>query len=68
MGLRQLVAVIGDSQNAGSVRLHRALGFEPCGTLRAVGFKHGRWLDVVTMQKPLNGGDAGAPEGPGMPL
>jgi phosphinothricin acetyltransferase len=68
MGLRQLVAVIGDSENAGSVRLHQALGFQPCGTLRAVGFKHGRWLDVVTMQKPLNGGDAGAPEGPGMPL
>ena len=68
MGLRQLVAVIGDSQNTGSVRLHQALGFEPIGALPSVGFKHGRWLDVVMMQKPLNGGDARDPDGPGMPL
>jgi phosphinothricin acetyltransferase len=68
MGLRQLVAVIGDSENAGSLRLHQTLGFEPCGTLPSVGFKHGRWLDVVMMCKPLNGGDARDPDGPGMPL
>ena len=68
IGLRQLVAVIGDSENAGSLRLHQALGFEPCGTLPSVGFKHGRWLDVVMMQKALNGGDARDPDGPGMPL
>ena len=68
MGLRQLVAVIGDSANAGSMALHRALGFEPCGTLGSVGFKHGRWVDVVMMQKPLNGGEASAPTGAGMPL
>ena len=61
MGLRQLVAVIGDTHNAGSIALHRALGFQMCGTLPSVGFKAGRWLDVVLMQRPLNGGDASAP-------
>ena len=66
LGLRQLVAVIGDSQNAGSLGLHRALGFEPCGALRAVGWKHGRWLDVVMMQKKLNGGAAAGPSGAGL--
>jgi phosphinothricin acetyltransferase len=67
-GLRQLVAVIGDSANVGSVALHRALGFEPIGVLPDTGFKHGRWLDVVLMQKPLNGGSETPPEGPGIPL
>ncbi len=60
LGLRRMVALIGDSANAGSVRLHEALGFEPVGTLPAVGYKHGRWLDVVLMHKALNGGDGGA--------
>lgn len=68
LGMRQLVAVIGDSANAGSIGLHRALGFEPCGALPAVGFKHGRWLDVVLMQKALNGGARRTPEGPGLGL
>ena len=63
-GLRQLVAVIGDSGNAGSIGLHRALGFEPAGTLADVGYKHGRWLDVVLMRRALNGGGRSAP-GPG---
>lgn len=62
MGLRQLVAVIGDSQNEGSIALHRALGFSFCGTLPAVGYKAGKWLDVVFMQLPLNGGDQGRPD------
>jgi phosphinothricin acetyltransferase len=57
MGLRRMVALIGDSANTGSVRLHEALGFQPVGTLPAVGYKHGRWLDVVLMHKALNGGD-----------
>jgi phosphinothricin acetyltransferase len=61
MGLRQLVAVIGDSRNAGSIVLHRALGFQMCGTLPSVGFKSGRWLDVLLMQKALNGGDGSPP-------
>ena len=60
-GLRRLVAVIGDSHNGGSIALHRTLGFAPCGALPSVGFKFGRWLDVVLMQLPLNGGDADLP-------
>ncbi|CAN7414087.1 GNAT family N-acetyltransferase [Phenylobacterium sp. LjRoot225] len=68
MGLRQVVAVIGDSRNAASVGLHRALGFEPAGVGRNVGFKHGRWVDVVWMQKALNGGDATAPDATGLTL
>jgi len=58
-GLRQMVAVVGDSENAASIGLHRALGFEKAGCFRNVGFKHGRWLDIVLMQRPLGpGGDA----------
>lgn len=68
MGLRQVVAVIGDSQNVGSIGLHRALGFQDAGVGRSLGFKHGRWVDIVWMQKPLNGGDATPPDGPGIPL
>jgi len=68
MGLRQMVAVIGDSANAASIGLHRSLGFEETGLGRAVGFKHGRWVDVVWMQRPLNGGDAAAPTGSGLDL
>lgn len=64
-GLRQVMAVIGDSANAGSIGLHRSLGFEHCGAARSVGFKHGRWVDIVWMQKAL--GD-GAPSGPGLEL
>lgn len=58
---RQMVAVIGDSGNAGSVALHRSLGFEEIGTLRAVGFKHGRWVDTVYMQRALGPGGATLP-------
>lgn len=53
MGKRQMLAVIGDSNNEGSIGLHLACGFEPCGTLREVGFKHERWVDVILMQKAL---------------
>jgi phosphinothricin acetyltransferase len=66
MGLRQLLAVIGDSGNAGSIALHRSLGFQDRGIGRAVGFKHGRWLDIVTLQRPLNDGAASLPTGPGL--
>jgi L-amino acid N-acyltransferase YncA len=68
LGVRQLMAVIGDSQNAGSMGLHRALGFEQMGIGKSVGFKHGRWVDIVHMQKPLNGGDTRLPDGPGVKL
>lgn len=53
LGYRQMIAVIGDSANNPSVRLHEALGFVPVGQLRAVGFKFGRWIDSVFMQRPL---------------
>ncbi len=56
LGFRQMVAVIGDSANDASVRLHKAAGFELIGTLRDVGFKHGRWLDTVIMQLALGPG------------
>jgi phosphinothricin acetyltransferase len=68
MGLRQVVAVIGDSGNAASIGLHRSLGFEDAGVVRSVGFKHGRWVDIVTMQKALNGGDGRAPDAQGLTL
>jgi len=68
LGLRQVMAVIGDSGNAASIGLHRALGFEHMGVGRSVGFKHGRFVDIVWMQKPLNGGDSRAPDGPGLTL
>ncbi len=52
-GARQMLAVIGDSNSTASIALHRALGFEPAGVLRAAGWKFGRWLDVVLMQRSL---------------
>jgi phosphinothricin acetyltransferase len=61
LGLRQMVAVIGDSANAASIGLHRALGFEQTGLLRSSGRKFDRWLDVVLMQRSLGEGDASAP-------
>ena len=67
-GLRQVVAVIGDSGNAASIGLHRALGFEHQGVGRSFGFKHGRWVDIVWMQKALNGGDTRAPDAEGLQL
>ena len=61
LGARQIVAVIGDSANASSIALHRKCGFEHSGTIRAVGFKLGRWVDVVMMQRALNGGASTPP-------
>ncbi len=63
-GARQVLAVIGDSANAGSIGVHRALGFEHTGVLRSAGWKFGRWLDVVLMQKSLGLGDATEPVDP----
>lgn len=60
-GARQMLAVIGDSGNAGSVGLHTRLGFRHVGTQRAVGFKFGRWVDTVTMQLALGAGSATIP-------
>ena len=61
-GARQMLAVIGDSANAGSVGVHRACGFEDVGVFKAAGWKFGRWLDVVLMQKALGEGAANAPQ------
>ena len=61
LGFRQMVAVIGDSANDASVRLHKAAGFELIGTLKDVGFKHGRWLDTVIMQRALGRGAESQP-------
>jgi L-amino acid N-acyltransferase YncA len=60
-GFRQMVAVIGDSDNVGSIGVHASLGFHRVGTLRAAGYKFGRWLDVVYMQRPLGAGDRSQP-------
>lgn len=57
---RQMIAVIGDSAQTASIALHRAHGFRLIGTIEAVGFKHGRWLDSVLMQRALGAG-AGSP-------
>jgi phosphinothricin acetyltransferase len=58
---RQMLAVIGHSGNTGSIALHRSLGFQPIGTLHAVGFKLGRWVDTVLMQRALGDGDRSSP-------
>ena len=50
---RQMLAVVGDSANSASIALHRRFGFELVGTLRSVGFKHGRWIDTPILQRAL---------------
>lgn len=55
-GCRQLIAIIGDSANVGSIKLHAACGFKRTGTLKAVGFKFGRWVDSVIMQRAVGEG------------
>ena len=61
-GYRQMLALIGDSENIGSIGVHASLGFQRAGTMRTCGVKFGRWLDVVIMQRPLGAGDADVPE------
>jgi L-amino acid N-acyltransferase YncA len=60
-GFRQMIGVIGDSANAASVAVHAAAGFRLIGTFQAIGYKHGRWLDTVLMQRLLGRGDATPP-------
>jgi len=57
-GFRQMIAVIGDTENVGSIGLHASLGFQHVGTLRAAGLKFGRWLEVVYMQRALGAGSS----------
>lgn len=61
LGTRQMLAVIGDSANAGSIGVHRSLGFEHTGLLKSAGWKFERWLDVVLMQRAIGSGDAVPP-------
>jgi phosphinothricin acetyltransferase len=60
-GLRQMIAVIGDSGNVASIALHERLGFDRIGVFHSVGFKFGRWLDSVLMQRALGPGDGELP-------
>ena len=64
VGIRKMMAVIGDSANAGSVGVHLALGFEQVGKIEACGWKFGAWRDIVIMQKALGLGDTQPPVPP----
>jgi len=61
LGYRQMIGVIGDSANTASVAVHAAVGFRLIGTFKSIGFKHGRWLDTVLMQRALGNGDSSPP-------
>lgn len=61
-GFRQMLGIIGDSANEASVALHAAAGFRLIGTYRSIGWKHGRWLDTVLMQRALGSGDGAPPQ------
>jgi L-amino acid N-acyltransferase YncA len=60
-GFRQMIGVVGDGTNTASIALHAAVGFRRIRSLQSVGFKHGRWLDIVVMQRPLGAADATPP-------
>ena len=60
-GFRQMIALVGDSENIGSIGVHATLGFQRVGVMRACGFKFGRWVDAVYMQRALGDGDADIP-------
>ncbi len=62
LGYRQMVAIIGDSKNWSSIRLHETFGFRHAGALSAVGFKFGRWVDSVILQRALGDGESNLPE------
>ena len=62
VGVRKVMAVIGDSANAGSIGVHSAVGFERVGVVKSCGWKFERWLDIVLMEKSLGAGDSSRPE------
>jgi L-amino acid N-acyltransferase YncA len=62
LGYRQMVAVIGGRETTGSIRLHEALGFTHIGVLPSVGFKFGRWVDIIMMQRQLGPGSDTLPD------
>jgi L-amino acid N-acyltransferase YncA len=57
LGFRQMIGVVGDSANTASIAVHAAVGFRLIGNFQSIGFKHGRWLDTVLMQRALGSGD-----------
>jgi L-amino acid N-acyltransferase YncA len=61
-GIRKVMAVIGDSDNAGSIGVHRTLGFSHVGTVKACGWKFGRWLDIVLMERAIGDADRTPPQ------
>lgn len=61
LGYRRMIAVIGDAENAASIALHARAGFQPVGRFPGIGWKHGRWLTGVQMQRALGDGDATPP-------
>lgn len=63
-GYRQMIAVVGDCANVASVALHLRSGFTEIGTLKDIGFKHGRWLDTVLLQRQLGKGSCTLPDSP----
>ena len=60
-GFRQMIAVIGDSENVGSIKLHEACGFERAALFKGIGYKFDRWLDSIQMQRVLGAGDSSPP-------
>ena len=62
LGFRQMIAVIGDSENAGSIALHERCGFQHAGRFNGIGYKFGRWLDSVKMMRALGTGSSSAPD------
>lgn len=65
-GYRQMIAIVGDSNNQGSLKVHQQVGFTEVGTLKDIGFKHGRWLDTVLMQRNLGEGNSTLPADSGI--
>jgi len=65
-GYRQMIAIVGDSNNQGSLKVHQQVGFTEIGTLKDIGFKHGRWLDTVLMQRKLGEGNSTLPANSGI--
>jgi phosphinothricin acetyltransferase len=66
-GYRQMIGVIGDTANTASIAVHAAAGFRLVGTFQSIGWKHGRWLDTVLMQRELGSGDTAPPLIPSPP-
>ena len=61
-GFRQMIAIVGGSQHIASIEFHKSLGFSDAGTVKSVGYKHGKWLDTVYLQLALGPGDTTPPE------